>query len=250
MRIKKNIVLVYFLMLMGGFVFPQYGNVNGRRPNANFEANLSVNNILRGRDVLQDVLKKKNNVNITLAEIEGEPYIDKKFLPGNIYYKDSLDLGQFLMRYNAYLGEMEVSNPNGSRYINKMDGISIVLNNEKYMVLDYGVDGMIVEQDFFIEKFKGSKSGLYVKYSKILRQGKEAKTSFHTAVPPKFISNESYYLKFGSMNPVKVKLRKNNILRIFPNRTKSLKKYIAEKNLKMNTLDDLVVLLKYYETLK
>ena len=79
------------------------------------------------------------------------------------------------MRYNAYLGEMEVSNPYGSRYINKMAGISIVLNNEKYMVLDYGVDDMIVEQDFLIEKFKGSKSGLYVKYSKILRQGKEAK---------------------------------------------------------------------------
>lgn len=106
-------------MLTGIFAFPQYGNFNGRKSNTNFEANLSINNILRSRNVLQDVIDRKNYINI-LTEVIGEPYFENFFLEGNIYYKDSLDLGRFLMRYNAYLDEMEVSNPDGSKFIKKI----------------------------------------------------------------------------------------------------------------------------------
>ena len=86
-----------------------------------------------------------------MSEVIGEPYFEKK-LHVNIYYKVSLDLGQFLMRYNAYLDEMEVSNSNSPKFINTIDRVSIMLNNRKYVLLDYTTDDITVMQGFFLFK--------------------------------------------------------------------------------------------------
>ncbi|MEP2058410.1 MAG: hypothetical protein ABJJ05_11425 [Maribacter litoralis] len=236
--------------MTGIFVFPQYGNVNGRRTNANFEAQLVGNNLMRSRDLLQDVLKQNRNIPIALSDIKGHPYTQEMFVNGNLFYKDSLKLGQFLMRYNAFADEMEVSNHSSINVIGKIDDLSIDLVNEKYVVLNYVDDHSVIKKGFFIEKSAGTKCSLFLKKFKSIKLGKEAKTSFHKSTKPVFIEHKAYYLKFGQNLPVEVKLKKNKIVKIFPEKANIIKKYIIGNDLDLDSESDLILLINFYNTLE
>lgn len=249
MKTLKSTSFLLILFLACIHVFPQYGNVNGRQSNANFEANLAANNMMRGRDLFQDVLKKGENSELNIEDIEGNAFFNEIFAKGILLYRDSLNLGEFLMRYNAFTDEMEVSNTAGNNILSKVDEISILLENEKYVVLNYEADTNTIKKGFFIEKNSGSHNRLFLKKSKTIKQGTEAKTSFHKSSPPSFVDHEDYFLKFGNNAPVEVKLKKNKILNAFPDKYDILKKYVSKENLKLETEQELILLSKYYNTL-
>ncbi|MDC6387225.1 hypothetical protein PP182_00915 [Maribacter sp. PR1] len=245
-----QLLSVFFSLLFTSLTaFSQYGNVNGRQSNANFEANLAANNMMRSRDIFQEVLKKGMNNELKVEEIEGEPYFDEMFVNGELSFKDSLDLGQFLMRYNAYADEMEVSNPKGNNFINKVDGIAVILKNEKYVVLNYKSDDQTIKKGFFIEKSDGNKVNLYLRKYVTLKPAKEAKTSFHTATPASFNKHEAYFLKFGNDAPIEIKLKKSKILNSFPDKYDTLKKYVSTEKLNLEKEEDLIKLVQYYDSL-
>lgn len=247
---KLSVILSVFINLFVGFsVFSQYGNVNGRQSNANFEANLAANNMMRGRDLFQDVLKQgKNNV-LKIEDIQGEPYFEKTFVNGNLIYKDSVNMGQFLMRYNAFQDEMEVSNKSVINNINKIDDISVTLKNDKYVILNYQEDDNTIKKGFFIEKKNDNNASLYLRKYITIKPAKEAKTSFHTPSPASFIEHEDYFLKFSENAPIEVKLKKNKVLNSFPDNINLLKKYVSKENLSLDNEKDLIKLIEYFNTL-
>ncbi len=247
-KIKSTIILLALFNIL--YSNAQYGNVNRRQPNANFEANLAVNNILRSRNVLQEVINQGKNSKIAINKIEGEPYFKKTFANGNIMYKDSLSLGTYLMRYNAFTDEIEVKNGTTTNVINKADYIRITLDGKKYVLLNFETNKSTNQQGFFIEKLKDSFASLYLRQYKTIKQGQEAKTSFHENTPSRFIDHEMYFLKFGNNLPLPVKLRKKIILKSFPNKNKELKEYVSEKKLNIETENDLISLITYYNSLQ
>ncbi|WP_437371827.1 hypothetical protein [Maribacter litoralis] len=249
MKTFKTTLTLLIFFLTSSYVLPQYGNVNGRQSNANFEANLAVNSQMRGRDIFQDVLQRSNKSELTLSDIEGEPYFKEQFSNGILFYKDSLNLGEFLIRYNAFTDEMESSNDSGNTVINKVDEISILLDNEKYVILNFLDDNNIIKKGFFIEKYRGENNGLFLKKYMTIKDGKEAKTSFHKSTPPSFVDHEKYYLKFSDNAPIEIKLKKNKVLNAFPDKKDLLEKFVAEKKLQLETEEDLIELSKFYNTL-
>jgi hypothetical protein len=249
MKTFQTTLTLFIFLLTSSYVLPQYGNVNGRQSNANFEANLAVNNQMRGRDIFQDVLQRSDKSELALTDIEGEPYFKEQFSNGILFYKDSLNLGEFLIRYNAYTDEIESSNDSGNTVINKVDEISILLDNEKYVILNFLNDNNIIKKGFFIEKYRGGNNGLFLKKYKTIKDGKEAKTSFHKSTPPSFVDHEKYYLKFSDNAPIEIKLKKNKVLNAFPDKKDLLEKYVAEKKLQLETEEDLIELSIFYNTL-
>lgn len=250
---KQKIILVILLAFFCAVpCFSQYGNAtNGRQANANFEGNLVSNNMMRSRDVLQEVLNKGKDNEITIADVQGDPYADKIFSNANLMYKDSLNLGAFLMRFNAYSDEMEVNNNEGENtVINKADYISVILRNEKYVPLNYSENNENIKKGFFIEKIEGTHASLYLRKYKTIKQGQEAKTSFHKKKPPVFIDRESFYLKLGTDKPIEIKLKKNKVLKAFPDKNTELKTFVGEKNLNIETEVGLISLVEYYNSIK
>lgn len=227
--------------------YSQYGNVNGRQSNANFEANLAANNILRGRDVLQEVINQGKSNEFTLSEIEGDPYLNNTFTKATLMYKDSIELGQYLMRYHAFADEMEISNSEGPGYLTKADYLRILLNGEQYRPLNYPGDDGEIKKGFFIIKSEGPKVSLFIRKYKKVKAAQEAKTSFHRDEPAKFISFEKYFLKFGNEAPKEIKLKKGKLLKYFPQQQQTLlKKYTKTNNLDLENEKDAISLLQYY----
>jgi hypothetical protein len=226
-----------------------FAQVNGRQGNANFEGNLVANNIMRGRNILQEVMSQGEKNELTIADVEGEPYFQKFFSIGDLMYKDSLNLGKYLMRYNAYTDEIEVKNEQTTNVINKADYIRVILNNKNYVTLNYAKNNGSIEKGFFIEKVKGTHGSLFLKRHKTVRQGQEAKTSFHKNTPPTFIDHEAYFLKFADNQPLKIKLKKTKILNAFPDKTDALKKYVKQEALNLETEAGLISLVEHYNGL-
>ncbi|MDV7140277.1 hypothetical protein R3X28_15405 [Maribacter sp. TH_r10] len=248
-KLKKIIPVCLIALLTSATNFAQYGNVNGRQSNANFEANLAANNVLRGRDLLQDVLKQKNNNELSLSEIEGNPYLNENFLKGRLMYKDSIELGEYLMRYHSFADEFEISNAEGPGFLNKADYLRVNLAGDSYRPLNYIDENGEIKKGFFIIKSEGPKASLFLRKYKKVKPAQEAKTSFHKATPAKFLAYENYFLKFGNEAPFEIKLKKGKFIKLFPENQDRLKKYIKTNNLNLEEEKDAITLIDYYNSL-
>ncbi|MFX0555335.1 hypothetical protein ACOCEA_00965 [Maribacter sp. CXY002] len=250
MNLKKIFSFTTILLITIFSGFSQYGNVNGRQANANFEASLATNSILRGRNILQDVINKGKDNKLSINEIEGEPYFDMNYSKGTLMYKDSLKLGEYLMRYNAYADEIEISNSDGNGVINKADYVRVILNSEKYRPVNYLDNSGEVKKGYFIILTEGSKASFFLRKNKTIKQAQEAKTSFHKAIPAKFIEHTDYFIKIGNNPPQEIKLKKNKLIKVFPDNNFILKKYAETNNLNLETEEDIKVLVDHYNSLK
>ena len=247
---QKYILLSLALSLMttvGWSQFPQ--STQARSSGLNFESNNAANKIMRSRDILQEIIKKGQETNIRIEEIEGEPYFDTRFTTGTLMYKDSISLGEFQMRYHAYADEMEISNPDGKGFLNKADYLRVKLRDETYRPLNFYNDKGTIVKGFFVEKTLGDKASLYLRKFMTVKDGEEAKTSFHKDVPPKFIEHQEYYLKLSGNPPQEIKLKKSRVLKSFPEHIESLKKYVSQQNLNLGTEQGIVNLVNYYNSL-
>lgn len=222
---------------------------NNRISAFNLEGNLAANNIMRSRDVLQEVINQGKSNEIRIDEIEGEPYLDKKYTMASLMYKDSAEIGEYLMRYNAYADEMEISNPDGLGYLNKADFIKVHLNEDIYIPLNYYANKGEIKKGFFIEKLVDKKCSLYLRKYKTVKEGMQAKTSFHKATPAQFIDHESYFLKFGNKAPVAIKLKKNQILKSFSHHVDELKAYVNNEDMTLDSEKQLMQLITYYNAI-
>ncbi len=213
-----------------------------------FEGNLAANSMMRGRDILQEVLNIGNK-NLTLEDIKGNPYLVEKFEIGILKYTDSTEIGKLPMRYNAYNDEIEVDYQDGAKLLSKFIPISVIVNDKEFRILDY-MDNSSTKKGFFIEKLRNTNCSLYVRYEKTLKLPEEAKTSFHKSESPKFIEKKHYYIQFVNQTPIRLKLKKSKILQHFKLHQKKLKEFCSEKKLDLKNENDLIILINYYNSLQ
>ena len=91
----RNILLISILCLQNISVFAQANNA---------DYNLETRQI---------DIKQRDNFGITESDfnnIEGSPYANEEFLPGNIYKDNKPVYGNILLRYNIFSGEIEIKN--------------------------------------------------------------------------------------------------------------------------------------------
>jgi hypothetical protein len=204
---------------------------------------------MRSRNVLEEIIRERKNNEVSMADINGEPYFEETFAKATLMYKDSIKIGEPLIRYHAFADEMEISNSESIGILQKADYLRVHLDDDVYRPLNYIAGDGDIRKGYFIEEMAGEKASLFLRKYKTLKQGKEAQTSFHQATPPEFISHEDYYLKFGNNSPEKVKLTRKSILKSFPKHTDKLKKFYKNENVDINTEAGLKRLIAHYNSL-
>ena len=81
---------------------------------------------------------------------------------------------------------------------------------------------------------------------KVRKQENEMQTPLNPTVFEKFVAQSDYYLMLeGLLHPVKIKKKK--IMALLDHK-QEIEKYIKENNLNLNTTEDVIKLLAYYET--
>ena len=192
---------------------------------------------------------EENFKDVNYAYVEGSAYLHDEYQKAVIIYKGK-KLGEFPVRYNGFLDQMETPNEKGGiGALRKADDLSVKFNGEHYKLLNYKDKSGDVEQAYFVERIADENCAMYQRKYKTLREGEEAKTSFHQGSTSKFLDQNDYYVKFGEEALQKVKLKKSKVLGIFPKHNDQLKTFAKERKLDLSTENGLKQLVIYYNTL-
>ena len=189
----------------------------------------------------------KGNQSLDLSSIEGSPYYNEEFIPGNIYYVNKI-YGNYPMRYNAFSDEVEIqrTGSNTMESVYKSMSLSCDIDGEKFIYAKY-INQKGIMQEGYLNKLNASqKYVLYEKKSKIYKEGKKAATSMHPSYPPKFEDKHEYFLSADNEFPVYFKPSKKELTELFgQDKASDIKAYIKQNKIKLTQKEDLLKLMEY-----
>ncbi len=189
----------------------------------------------------------KGNQSLDLSSIEGSPYYNEEFIPGNIYYVNKI-YGNYPMRYNAFSDEVEIqrTGSNTMESVYKSMSLSCDIDGEKFIYAKYINQKGIMQEGYLNSLNSSQKYVLYEKKSKIYKEGKKAATSMHPSYPPKFEDKHEYFLSADNELPVYFKPSKKELTELFgQDKASDIKAYVKQNKIKLTQKDDLLKLIEY-----
>lgn len=204
--------------------------------------------------ILDEYIKRQNkDVNFEdTNSYKGTPYNNPSYLSGNIYKEGSLLAENIAIRYNAIADEMEVkestaTSDEDARVLTKSPDIFVKIMKDIYVFVPY--QGGIEEGGYFEVLFEGSQIDLYKKHVKDFMKGKPATSSITKAIPAVFKDKPVYYLVTKQGKFYQLPKSRSKKLKVFGKTQKEMKSYVKEKDLDLNTENDLLRAVKHYDTL-
>lgn len=189
---------------------------------------------------------------------------------GNRYFSDSWSIGfleindtikspQAKIQYDLVNGDLLIGtekNKNGFVILdNSVTGFLMEIESgKKYFTKikksDF-VDNNSIEKKFFLNPYPNTdKVYLLIDYKKILSNPTAARNGYtNTSLNSRYKKYTRHYILNANNKFVQVRLKEKDILKVFSDKKKELKKYIKSNNLNLKKENDAVKLVVYYHTL-
>ncbi len=236
---KKTLILLNILIFMGT-VSPS--------------AQITTHKAQRSVQVFIEHVDRLGNDNLDYLEDEytGTPYNNPIFLLGTIYENNNAIASNYALRYNAMADEIEVKE---TLYIEDSEAKTLTKSPDLYVKI---MDEMFVfvpteqsKQDpgYFKVLHVGNNYNLYKKISKKYFPARKAQNSFEKDVSANFADRSTYYLVSQDGKFEKFEKSKNKRLKVFGDRQDEIKKYIKKGRLDITDAEDLLKIVKYYDTI-
>ena len=182
-------------------------------------------------------------------DIKGSPYLQDAFIPGRIYLTSGSYYDGVPLRYNVYDDHIEFQNKDGIAYYldNPAEFSQITIGDDTFIHSMY-IDENNHQMEGYFSLIEGGKGQLLMKYRILYREAEEARP-FIDPKPARFISaSDEYYIRVNDHKALCVKGDKP-ILDALADHSKEVKAYIKENKLKSRKKDDLIKIIKFYNTL-
>lgn len=235
----KKVFFGSFLLLIfaGSSVYSQIGVGNGAGSMNRNDNEEIVNEFFKG-------IKKNEESN----SIKGSPYLNEDFQIAMLDFPN-YDPISAEVRYNIAKEEMQVKiDEDGYRVLHP--GVVVKMNNRPFKMLAYRGEKKNLDLLGYFE-FLTPDNGegdlvLLNKHSITVRRGKAA-AAMQKATPPKYISKDDLYLKFGASKPVMVERKTKKFLKQFPaDHRNQVKGFMEENKLRSKDIADLKAIVNYY----
>jgi hypothetical protein len=184
-------------------------------------------------------------------KIVGSKYYNEFFQYGNISIDGKVYSKEFALRFNAYADEIEINNGVDIDILVKDSSIGCIIGEQQYDYLPYiEEDSNYPKMGYLITVFEGKNIKLYSREVKIFKEGRKAKTSLTTSIPPKLVDFEYFLISKNNETPYLIKPRSKEVLKLAPDEFQlELKTFIKENNLKLKKRKDLITFIKKYDML-
>jgi hypothetical protein len=195
------------------------------------------------------------NMNALYEGVKGTPYLFNEWRLGNIYLKDNELIKNVKIKYNIYTDDL--------LYLNSTSGDSLIINRSvinKFEITNNQTDDLILMEKINLKPEKSDKgtfvkvlykdsSKFILKYSKMF-----IPANYKGAYPTgnkydEYTDKQQYYLITGKDNITKIRLKKKSVIKVLSDREDEIKDFIREKDLRMDNVDDIISVLKYYDSL-
>ncbi len=176
---------------------------------------------------------------LEVSKIEGSPYLDEKFVRGNVTTLDSIQYRNVPLRYNIYNDEIEfmvdeekylaISEPTLMANISIKDAVFIYLKKDH----KYG----------YYQLLEDGKIKLLLRYNVRFRQANYS-NGINQARPPKFNRGvNTHYIQLGYNEPQLIR-KKKDIDRVFGKDSDAIKALIKKEHIDIHNENDLHKLVK------
>jgi len=208
----------------------------------------------RKMDAMTDLKNRKARKADTPKDIKGTYYFNKNFqLSRIVYFGEELKEKAYL-RYNAANDEIEMGNSSTQKdaeeILLKSAKVHAIIDNEEYRLLphrlnetNYPVIG------YLVVLVDNPKHSLYIKRTKVFMKAVEARTSLDRSFPARFVDEISYYFSSKGDTPIPLKTNKSSIIKISGENGSKVRGYIKENEIKTKSLEGLVKIFDYINSL-
>ena len=187
-------------------------------------------------------------------DIKGSPYYFAEWQIGKVFPKDRTEkdnkVEEYLINFNGYSKSFEIRK--GERFITLdeqyYDKIEIQLKDDDLKTVVFKTNAHPTIQNRFMRVvFEGTNFEVVQDYQVRLSQ-REKQTYAKKEIVESFIKNPSYYL-IENNKAQTIKLKKKHLLGLFKDQESAIKKFAKKNGMKLNSENDLMELLSYYENL-
>jgi len=181
--------------------------------------------------------------------VEGSPYLNEEWKQGTILLNGNEKIEGLQMRYNLYAQTFEVFENNQVYSLTEPTAFELIeLENRLFFYNNKERDAKL-PTGYFQLIYDGA-TKLFLKRSIDYLDAKKGTTPYHASVEvPMLIVKEAYFIKNSTGTVIPVGLRQNSILSALADHRSEVKAYVKEKGLKLNKLQNVLILLEYYDTL-
>ncbi len=188
--------------------------------------------------------------------IKGTPYLFDDWKQGNIYLNDNTYINDVNIKYNIYTDDV--------LYLNSTSGDSLIIDRsviKSFEINDDNSGNMLLfreislradkkERNTFIKVIYEDKSKFIIKYTKTFIKADYKGAYSAGRKYDEYVDDYQYYIITNPDNPSKVKLNRKSVVKALSDREDKILAYMNEHNLNLDNEDDIIELMKYYDSLK
>ncbi|WP_273565793.1 hypothetical protein [Maribacter halichondriae] len=180
--------------------------------------------------------------------VEGSPYLDKEFKPGR-WKLANRSSQEASMRYNGYYDAIQLNQNGDTFYLRKSPDVTAEIGGIRYEFVAYLNHGNL--KSGYMTPLNQGNTVLYLRSTKILIPPRRPQHGYDLPKPPKFESRMEYYLKQKN-RPAKalLNLSRKEVFAVLWDKYSELRKYAKQNKLDMRSQEEVIQVLKYYDTLK
>lgn len=192
-----------------------------------------------------------NNLDYIEDEYNGTPYNNPIFLLGKIYENNKVIATNYALRYNAMADEIEVKETlykedSEIKVLAKSPDLYVKIMNEMFVFVDNSEAND--PAGYFLVLHVGNSYNLYKKMIKKYYPAKKAQTSFEKDILASFVDKPVYYLVSQDGVFKEFTSSKSKKLKVFGDKQSEIKNYIKKAKLDINDENDLLKIVKYYDS--
>ncbi|MBN2639889.1 MAG: hypothetical protein JXR65_12475 [Bacteroidales bacterium] len=185
----------------------------------------------------------------SMSEIDGSPYLNDKYYPGNIVTTSKITYVDIPLRYNIYSDNFEFKIPNHEA-LELSDPSSIkevIMPDGTYLFVPF-MNKMNKRSLGFLKKLNDGKGKVLIHYTIQLIPAKQA-GAYQQPEPPKFAGEQKFYYVFFGTEPAVRIMNKSDLINAFPSHRLEIERFIKKDKIKIRKQQDLVKLMDYYNSL-
>lgn len=188
---------------------------------------------------------------LDFKNFKGSPYEVNSFLFGFVTDEQSNKSVNLYLRYNIYNDEVELktSLEEDEKIIAllKEQDISCTIDGKYYQFASFNDEKNEAINGYLIQIYEGKNYQLFKRLKSAFTPKKASENSFNQAIPARFETSVSYYIKQGdstSYLPEKKKL----LLAKFSNQNNLVKNYLSNKSTTLKDVNDFIGLIKLLDS--
>jgi hypothetical protein len=182
--------------------------------------------------------------NPSYANVDGTPYLNEEFIPGDVFINDTILIEEVPLRYNVYSDEMEfvsaqeqvlvINDPNKKFEFNLEGELFSIQEYSEHGNTERGVLQLLVDGDF----------RLYKKYQVDFKPATKA-IGFQEAQPNRFTRQDDQYLLAVEQEAPETFRNHKDLLEKLKAHKPAIEKYAKEQKLKLRSESGLIQLIQY-----